>query len=116
LCNQAERIFQDENNKAINKQTNQTRVGSNKGGSQVLGEQLHLDTSSIEDSIYEGSKFWDSLVDNFTDFSYVIFLKNKNHLKNRMFTLLNDIKIAGIDVKIIRYDDYGYNISFYDSC
>ena len=33
-----------------------------------------------------------------------------------MFTLLTDLKIAGIEVKYIRCDDSGENESFYYAC
>jgi hypothetical protein len=68
-----------------------------------------LDIDSIKDLSYGGSKFWALIVDDYTFYSWTIFLKNK------MFTLLTDLMISGIYIKFIRYDDPGENKSFYDS-
>ena len=43
-------------------------------------------------------------------------MKNKNELKEEMFTLLTDLKIAGINVKYIRCDDSGENKLFFNAC
>jgi hypothetical protein len=87
-----------------------------KGGSQILGQRLHYDISSVIDSSYGGSKFWALIVDDYTDFCWSIFLKNKSDLKEKMFSMLTDLSIAGIDVKYIRCEDSGENKSFYNSC
>jgi hypothetical protein len=42
--------------------------------------------------------------------------KGKTNFKNKMFTLLNHMKISGIDVKFSRCDGSGENKSFFDSC
>jgi hypothetical protein len=84
--------------------------------SQVPGEQLYLDFSSIKDISCEGSKFWVLIVDDYRDYSWSIFLKSKCDPKNKIFTLLIDSKISGIDVKFIRCDGTGENKSSYDSC
>jgi hypothetical protein len=87
-----------------------------KGGSQAPGQRLYLDISSVKDLNYGGSKFWALLVDKYRDYIWSILLKSKSDLKNKMFTILNDLKLAGIDVKFIRCDDSGKNKSFYDLC
>jgi hypothetical protein len=87
-----------------------------KGGSQIPGEQVYLDISSIKDVNYGGSKFWVLIVDDYTNFCWSSFLKNKSKLKEKMFPLLTDLKIAGIDIKYIRCDDSGENKVFYDAC
>jgi predicted secreted protein len=85
-----------------------------KGGSQIPGERVYLDISSIKDVGYGGSKFWVLIVDDYTNYCWSIFLKNKSELKEKMFPLLTDLKIAGIDIKHIRCDDSGENKAFYD--
>jgi hypothetical protein len=62
-----------------------------KGGSEVPGERLYFDISSIKDTSYGGSKFWALIVDNYTDYCWSIFLKNKSVLKKQMLTLLTDL-------------------------
>jgi hypothetical protein len=52
-----------------------------KGESQVPGDQSYLDISSIKDLSYGGSNFWVLIVDNFTDYSWSIFPKNKSYWK-----------------------------------
>jgi hypothetical protein len=39
-----------------------------KGGSQVSGERVYLDISSIRDESYGGSCFWALLVDDYSDY------------------------------------------------
>jgi hypothetical protein len=84
-----------------------------KGGNQVPGERLYLDISSIEDLIYGGSKFWDLIVDDYTFYSWSIFLTSKSDLKNKILSLLNASKISGIHVKLLCCDESGENKSFY---
>jgi hypothetical protein len=60
--------------------------------------------------------FWALIVDEYTIYSWSMFLKAKSDLKNNIFNLLTDSKIAGINVKFIRCDNYRENKSFYDSC
>jgi hypothetical protein len=87
-----------------------------KGGSQVPEERLHLEISSIRDASYGGFKFWALIVDNYTDFCWGIFLKNKSELKDKMFTLISALSIAGVDVKYICCNNSGENKSFHNAC
>jgi hypothetical protein len=80
---------------------------------QVHGEWLYLDISSFKDLRYGGFKFWALIVDDYTDYSRSIFLKNKGESKNMMFILLTDLNISGINVKVIFYDDSGEKMSAY---
>jgi hypothetical protein len=75
-----------------------------------------LDISSIKGVSYGESKFCVLIVDDYTNYCWSIFLKNKSKLKEEMFALLTDLKIAGIDIKHIRRDDSGENKAFYDAC
>jgi hypothetical protein len=87
-----------------------------KGGSQVPGESVYLDISSIRDESYGGSCFWVLLVDDYTDYFWIIFLNNKSDLKSKVMTLLTDLKIAEINVKYIRWDDSGENKALFEAC
>jgi hypothetical protein len=86
------------------------------GWKSIPGEQVYLDISSIKDVSYGGSRFWVIIVDGYTNYCWSIFLKNKSKLKEKMFPLLTDLKIAGIDIKYIRCDNSGKNKVFYDTC
>jgi hypothetical protein len=77
----------------------------------VPGERVYLDISSIRDESYGGTCFWVLLVDDYTDYCWSIFLKQKSDLKGEVMTLLTDLKIAGISVKSIRCDGSGGNKS-----
>jgi hypothetical protein len=68
--------------------------------------------SSIKNESFGGSKFWLLVVDDYTDYCWSLFLKYKADLKDKMFNLLTDLKIAGIEVKYICCDDSGENKSF----
>jgi hypothetical protein len=81
-------------------------------GSQVPGKQIYLEISSIKDRSYGGSKFWVLIVDDYTDYCWSIFLKKKSELKEKMFTLLTDLKIAGSNVKYTHCDDSAENKEF----
>jgi hypothetical protein len=52
-----------------------------KGGSPIPGEQLSLDIISIKDISYGGSKFWALIVDDYANYCWSIFLKNKSDSK-----------------------------------
>jgi hypothetical protein len=87
-----------------------------KGGSQVPGERVYLDISSIKGESYGGSCFWDLVVDDNTDYCWSLFLKAKNDLKGKFLTLLTDLKIAGLDVKFIQRNDSEENKALFDEC
>jgi hypothetical protein len=69
-----------------------------KGGSQTPGERLYIDISSIKNESFGGFTFWVLIVDNYTDYSWSLFLKYKADLRDKMFKLLTDLKIARIEV------------------
>ena len=87
-----------------------------KVGSQIPGERLYLDISSIKEKSFGGAKFWVLIVDDYTDFCWSLFLKSKSELKSKMMDLLTDLKIASIDVKIIRCNNASENKVFYEEC
>jgi hypothetical protein len=47
------------------------------------------------------------LVHDYPDYCCNLFLKAKSDLKDKFLNLLTDLKIAGLDVKFIQYDDLG---------
>jgi hypothetical protein len=72
-----------------------------KGGSQVPGERVYLDISSIKGESYGGSCFWALVLDDHTDYCWILFLKAKSDFKGKFLTLLTYLKIVGLDVKFI---------------
>jgi hypothetical protein len=87
-----------------------------KGGNQFPGKRLYLDISSVRDASNRGSKFRALIVNNYTEFFWSIFLKNKSEMKDKIFTLLSNLSIARIDVKYIRCNNSGENKSFQNAC
>jgi hypothetical protein len=87
-----------------------------KGGSQVSGERVYLDISSIRYESYGGSCFWALLEDEYSYYCWSIFLKNKSDLKSKVMSLLTDLKIAKINVKYIRCNDSGENKALFNAC
>jgi hypothetical protein len=87
-----------------------------KGGSQVSGERIYLDISSIKSESYGGSCFWALVVDDHTDYCWSLFLKAKIDLTGKFIILLANLKINGLDVKFIRCDDSGENKALFDEC
>jgi hypothetical protein len=79
--------------------------------SNVPGEQLYIDISAIKERSFGGVKFWALIVDDCTDNCWSFVVKNKSDLKGKVKTLLTDLKIAGINVKFIRCDNAGKNLS-----
>jgi hypothetical protein len=64
------------------------------GSSNLPGERLYIDISSIKERSIGGEKFWALIVDDYTDYCWSFVLKNKSDLKTRLKTLLTDLKIA----------------------
>jgi hypothetical protein len=85
-----------------------------KEGSHAPGD--HLEISSIRDKNYGGSCFWVLMLDDYTDYCWSNFLKTKGDLKVKVMTLLTDLKTAGVEVKIIRYNDSRENQALHEEC
>ena len=84
------------------------------GGSNNPGERVYIDISSIKERSFGDAKCWALVVDDYSDFCWSFFLKNKSDLKVKMTNLLTDLKIADVNVKFIRCDDAGENRSMKD--
>jgi hypothetical protein len=93
--------------KARQKNVNKQWLGS----SNLPGERLYINMSSIKERSFDGAKFWALIVDDYSDYCWSFVMKNKSDLKTRIKTLLTDLKIANQIVKFIRYDDAGENMT-----
>jgi hypothetical protein len=87
-----------------------------KGGSQVLGERVYLDVSSIKSESYGCSHFWAIVVDDHTDYCWSLFLNAKSNVKGKFLTLLTYLKISGLDDKFIQCNDLGETKALIDEC
>jgi hypothetical protein len=81
------------------------------GSSNLPGERLYVDISSIKERSIVGAKFWALIVDDYTDYCWSFVLKNKLDLKIKIKTLLTDLKTANQDVRLIRCDNASENIT-----
>jgi hypothetical protein len=81
------------------------------GSSNMPGERLYVDISSIKERSFSGAKFWALIVDDYSDYCWSFVMKNKSDLKTRIKTFLTDLNIANRIVKFIRCDDTGENMT-----
>jgi transposase InsO family protein len=79
--------------------------------SNLPGEHLYIDISSIKERSFGGAKFWALIVDDYSDYCWSFVMKNKSDLKTRIKMLLTDLKIANQIMKFIRCDDAGENMT-----
>jgi hypothetical protein len=81
------------------------------GSSNLPGERLYVDISPIKERSIGAAKFWALIVDDFTDYCWSFILRNKSDLKVKIKTLLTEIKIANPNVRFIRCDNAGENMT-----
>jgi hypothetical protein len=93
--------------KARQKNVNKQWLGS----SNLPGERLYINISSIKERSFSGAKFWVLIVNDYSDYCWSFIMKNKSDLKTRIKTLLTDLKIANRIVRFIRCDDAGENMT-----
>jgi hypothetical protein len=75
------------------------------------GERLYINISSIKERSLGGAKFWALIVYDYTDYCWSFVLKNKSDLKVKIKTLLTDLKITNQNVRLIRCDNAGENMT-----
>eukprot|EP00977_Amphora_coffeiformis_P021979 scaffold10145_cov84-Amphora_coffeaeformis.AAC.1 len=85
---------------------------TNDSKTDVPGERLYFDISSIKGESAGGKKFWLLVVDEATGFPWSFFLKKKDELKGHMMTLVNELHKKDIKVKTFRCDNAGENKDF----
>jgi hypothetical protein len=61
---------------AKTRQKNVNKSWSN--SSDVPGEQLYIDISSIAEKSFEGAKFWPLIIDDYSDYCWTFILKRKS--------------------------------------
>ncbi|CAJ1945008.1 unnamed protein product [Cylindrotheca closterium] len=82
--------------------------------SEVPGEELMIDISSVKKKSAGGNKFWLQVMDNASDFIFSMFLKKKSETSAKMIALVKDLNAKGFKVKKIRCDRAGENMKFQD--
>ena len=85
-------------------------------GSKNPGERLYIDISSIKGESFGGSKFWALIIDDCTNYIWSYFMNKKSSLKEKITSLILELKDQGIKVKILRCDDAGENKALEDEC
>jgi hypothetical protein len=93
--------------KARQKNVNKNWLGS----SNLPGERLYVVISSIKERRFGRAKFCNLIVDDYTVYCWGFLLKNKSDLKEKIKTLLSDLKIAYQDVRFIRCDNADENMT-----
>jgi hypothetical protein len=61
------------------------------GSSNIPGEVIYINVSSNKERNLGGTKFWVVVVDDYSDYCWSIFLKNKSDLKTKIINLLKDL-------------------------
>jgi hypothetical protein len=81
------------------------------GSSNMPGERLYIKSISIQERSFGGAKFCVLIIHDCTDHCWSFVMKNKSDLKAKIKTLLTDLKIAGLNVRLNRCDDAGKNMT-----
>jgi hypothetical protein len=100
--------------KAKMRQKNIPKENENK--TDVVGERLYVDISSIKSRSYGGNKFWCLAVDEATDQSFSCFVGRKSHAPYKLVKLIKELKDKGKIVKYIRCDNAGENYKLKELC
>jgi hypothetical protein len=78
------------------------------------GERLYIDVNSIKGESFGESRFWALIIDDCTKYCWRFFLIKKNSLKEKIASLILELKAQDIRVKILQCDDSGENKALED--
>ena len=73
------------------------------------GQRLGIDISSMNTTSLGGSKFMGVVIDDFSDYGWVVFLKNKSQLWEKVLPIIKKLSLTGKSVEYIRCDNAGEN-------
>ena len=97
------------------KQKNVTKI--TRHPTNIPGERLYLDLSSVQTASIGGSRFWCLVVDEATKMKWSFFLKEKSQLSEKMIPFLKEFKAKySKQVRFIRCDNAGENKSLEIDC
>ena len=84
--------------------------------SDVPGEKLHMDISSIKARSFGGAKYWLLVLDEATGFIFSYFLKKKSEAASIIVGLIKHLRTLGKITKFIRCDNAGENLATEKLC
>ena len=84
--------------------------------SNVPGERIFIDTSSIKEKTLGGSKYLLGIVDDASNYTWGNMLKKKSDQVPTMMTFLRTMKSRGTPIKYIRCDNAGENKDLQEKC
>ena len=84
--------------------------------SDVPGERLHMDISSIKARSLGGAKYWLLVLDEATGFIFSYFLKQKSETASVIVGLVKHLQTLGKTTRFIRCDNAGENLATEKLC
>jgi hypothetical protein len=87
--------------------------------SEVPGERLFIDISSVQYESLGGAKYWLLIVDDCTDMCWSAFLRNKSDAGPRTIKFIKELSTKlgiGVQVMILRLDNAGENKGLENLC
>lgn len=84
--------------------------------SEIPGERIHTDTSSIKHKSVGGNKHWLGIVDDETDKCWSHFMKRKNNTAKETMEFLRKMKAEGTPVKCVWCNNTGENGDLQHKC
>ena len=98
------------------KQKNVGKEAKEETKAKEIGEQLWMDVSSIKHKSFGGACFWLLIVDEYSDYCWSHFMKNKSDVPHYLSKTLNELEESDIKVKTIRCDNAGENYKAEEKC
>ena len=87
--------------KAINKVTEEKATSA--------GERLSIDISGPFAPTIRGSSYWGKVVDQYSNYSWSFFMKNKSEFGQNVIDLIKNLKAQEYKLKFFRCDNSGEN-------
>ena len=85
--------------------------------SKILGERLFFDISSPSTPTFGGKHHWLLFIDDYSNYSWSFFLKEKSNLVDTMLSLINNLKTKfNLQVQYLYCNNAGENQAFKKTC
>jgi len=92
-----------------NAKARQKNLNQEANQSEVPGERLAIDISSVNTPSLGGTKFWVLITDENTKMKWSFFLKRKNEIQAQVMPFMKELFGTGFKVKFVRMDNAGEN-------